>query len=491
MLRGTGTKAGVAALAGMMLVLTGVVGAPAAYAEDDVTWIRGPYVAEVSISMDEATAGFDADDIRDVIAYNPRCYAGPEVPSSWTGDSGGGTARAYVDDYSGPGVNCSIDVHVTYCYWAFLRYCDGDHYVTLWGTTGPLHVDSTPPINTGFHVSETTPNAAGWYRTPGRVDWAGYDAASGIGPCAANRIGPPDTAAGSMIGACADIVGNLSPNTTFTFKYDATPPVLSPTASAPVLIGAAVKGDPGATDATSGIASAQCNGGADLPTATLGSHTVVCTATDRAGNTAAADLTYTVMSESATSVVLSASTFRFGATGTATATATLAVDAGPLAGEVAFLVDGSPAGTAPVVNGAATTTLTLPGGLSAGAHEVEAHYLGSATALPSAGAASFSVVAATSTTALSAPPVHNNKQTPAKLTAKVQVEGGLPAVGTVEFWDGATAIGSTSVSNGSAVLTLGSSMSRGTHRFKAVFTPAAVGDILGSTSNVVSVLVPR
>lgn len=487
MVRGNRTKAGVAALVSALLVVTGMVAAPAAQAEGEVAWQRGPVWVEAPMSLAAAEAELDDnDEIQSTFVSNARCFGHLGSVGHWTG----GGVEVIVDEYDGPGIYCTVDVTIEYCYWFFIQRRCSNHYTSLSGTTGPLRVDSTAPVGIGTHVSDTTANLAGWYRTPGRVDWFGYDTGSGMSGCTGERIQGPDTAAKVVFGACYDNVNNQT-GASFTYKYDATPPVLAPTVSAPVLLGTAVKGDPGASDATSGVAKSACNGGLDLPTATVGPHTVTCTASDKADNTASADLTYTVVSPSSTSVALSGSSFRFGAAVIATATATVAVDGGPLAGDVAFFIDGVPAGAAPVISGVATASLTLPGGLSAGAHELTATYSGSSTALESSGTAAFTVVAATSATTLSGPPVHNNKQTPGKLSAAVKVEGGLAAIGTVQFRDGSAVMGSASLQSGTAVFTLPSSLSRGTHRFTAVFVPAAVGDIVGSTSNAVSVLVPR
>ncbi len=76
-------------------------------------------------------------------------------------------------------------------------------------------------------------------------------------------------------------------------KIDQTPPTLSPTLSATtVVVGqAGVTASPNASDTTSGVASSSCG---TIDTSSPGVHTVTCTATDNAGNSASADLTYVV-----------------------------------------------------------------------------------------------------------------------------------------------------------------------------------------------------
>jgi hypothetical protein len=79
-----------------------------------------------------------------------------------------------------------------------------------------------------------------------------------------------------------------------TFKRDATDPVLDPALSAPLPITVGQTGvtaSPNATDATSGVASSSCG---TIDTSSPGVHTVSCTATDNAGNTGSALLTYVV-----------------------------------------------------------------------------------------------------------------------------------------------------------------------------------------------------
>src|SRR5690606_41978344 len=70
--------------------------------------------------------------------------------------------------------------------------------------------------------------------------------------------------------------------------HDALPistldPTVTPT---PVLLNGAASASPNAADALSGVESASCE---SVETGSVGPHTVRCTATDRAGNTATAE----------------------------------------------------------------------------------------------------------------------------------------------------------------------------------------------------------
>ena len=73
---------------------------------------------------------------------------------------------------------------------------------------------------------------------------------------------------------------------------DTTPPTINPVVSPdPVLLNGSATASPNATDEESGVASASCD---PVDTSSAGQHTITCTATDNAGNTAMANVTYTV-----------------------------------------------------------------------------------------------------------------------------------------------------------------------------------------------------
>lgn len=79
-----------------------------------------------------------------------------------------------------------------------------------------------------------------------------------------------------------------------SFSIDATAPTLSPSlnVASPITVGqTGVVASPNASDTTSGVASSSCDA---VDTSTPGVHTVSCTATDNAGNTRTASLTYVV-----------------------------------------------------------------------------------------------------------------------------------------------------------------------------------------------------
>jgi hypothetical protein len=93
-------------------------------------------------------------------------------------------------------------------------------------------------------------------------------------------------------GNCTNQAG-LQSSGSYQYRFDNTPPILAPSVSpGPVVLGAAATATPHASDLHSGVASSSC----DTPdTSTLGTHTVHCTATDVATNSAGADATYEVV----------------------------------------------------------------------------------------------------------------------------------------------------------------------------------------------------
>jgi hypothetical protein len=74
---------------------------------------------------------------------------------------------------------------------------------------------------------------------------------------------------------------------------DKTVPTLSPSVSPnPVVLNGSATAYPNASDALSGVALAYCD---PVLTGTVGSHSVTCYATDKAGNTASASASYSVI----------------------------------------------------------------------------------------------------------------------------------------------------------------------------------------------------
>ncbi|MCT9820159.1 ExeM/NucH family extracellular endonuclease [Microbacterium sp. W1N] len=150
-------------------------------------------------------------------------------------------------------------------------------------------------------------------------------------------------------------------------------------------------------------------------------------------------------------------------------------------------------GEVPVAAGAATVTATIPAGTPAGAVTLTLTAAPSGTVVQVPLQVEQTVVkAATSTRLIALLPVHLNRLLPTTLIAAVSQDGGRPE-GVVEYREGGpegTLVGTAEVRRGVATLRLGV-LSRGTHRYTAVFVPSDPATVDGSVSNEVSVYALR
>ncbi|MGH9531006.1 MAG: kelch repeat-containing protein [Terriglobales bacterium] len=157
----------------------------------------------------------------------------------------------------------------------------------------PLSVmlDKTAPTNVSGQAARP-PDSNGWYNQAVLVSFTGQDALSGIASCSSVTYSGPDSASGSVSGSCTDNAGNGT-NGSFSLKYDATAPVLNPVVSPnPVTLNGSATASANATDNLSGVATQSCGA---VNTSTEGPHTVSCTASDFAGNSASASASYSVV----------------------------------------------------------------------------------------------------------------------------------------------------------------------------------------------------
>ncbi|MEX2180074.1 MAG: hypothetical protein WD801_15265 [Gemmatimonadaceae bacterium] len=161
---------------------------------------------------------------------------------------------------------------------------------------GDVNIDRVPPSVTG--TPSRAPDRNGWYRMPLGIAWSGNDGLSGVASCApaANYSGPDGANAG-VGGTCRDHADNEGAGA-FGFKYDATSPVITFTGNqGSYNVDQTVRITCSATDAASGIdaGSTTCPE-IDAPAYTfaVGSHSIVATATDAAGNVRTESSTFTV-----------------------------------------------------------------------------------------------------------------------------------------------------------------------------------------------------
>ena len=155
-----------------------------------------------------------------------------------------------------------------------------------------VKIDRSPPtIAPVFH---TQPNANGWYNSNVTVSFDCNDVLSGVaaGECPSSITLAEEGATVTRTASVRDVVG-WSASTSLTVKIDRTAPILSVTMPPSLLfLNATHNFNLDATDALSGIASQSCGA---MNTGTLGTRSVTCTATDRAGNSASRTATYRVI----------------------------------------------------------------------------------------------------------------------------------------------------------------------------------------------------
>lgn len=179
-------------------------------------------------------------------------------------------------------------------------YADGyqDSYGTVTFQVTPL--DTTPPTITA--TASAPPNANGWNNADVTVSFACTDSGSGVNNAASTLAPQTLTASGTATGTCMDNAGN-SASASYSAQIDKAAPTLTITGNAGTYgIDQNVAIDCTATDALSGIAT-QCSGVNGSATSFgVGTHTVTVGATDKAGNSATADVTFTIAAPTAAAI---------------------------------------------------------------------------------------------------------------------------------------------------------------------------------------------
>jgi alpha-tubulin suppressor-like RCC1 family protein len=163
----------------------------------------------------------------------------------------------------------------------------GEHNLAL----VPAVSDLTAPI-IAPNIAGTLGNN-GWYTSDVTMNWSVVDAESTISsqPGCDTTTVASDTH--SVTFTCTATSAGGTNSQSVTIKRDATAPSLAPSVSPnPVVLNGDASAKPNATDNLSGIASANCG---TLTTSSVGAKSVSCSATDTAGNTASANVSYTVI----------------------------------------------------------------------------------------------------------------------------------------------------------------------------------------------------
>jgi len=155
-----------------------------------------------------------------------------------------------------------------------------------------VKVDTTGPAVTAEPTSK--PAQKGWYTQPLTVAFSGADPVSGISNCSAPiAYGGPDTKSAAASGTCTNGAG-LSTSATATFKYDSSPPVVTPSVTGKLGANGWYTGDVSvdwsASDSVSDIDSSSGCTTTSLTSDTAGK-TLTCTATNGAGLTTQSSVT--------------------------------------------------------------------------------------------------------------------------------------------------------------------------------------------------------
>lgn len=135
-------------------------------------------------------------------------------------------------------------------------------------------------------------NGFGWNNSAVTVKWTCTDGGSGPAASPVMDTKSLEGASQTAYGTCTDNVGNSASASLGGINIDLTNPTLNPSVSPnPVVLNGSATASSGAADALSGIDTQSCGA---VDTSSVGSHSVNCTATDKAGNTANASANYTV-----------------------------------------------------------------------------------------------------------------------------------------------------------------------------------------------------
>ena len=281
---------------------------------------------------------------------------------------------------------------------------------------------------------------------------------------------------GSQASACSiaeTLQSSLNPSTlgqtvTFTAQLSSTNGV--PTGSVQFTDGSAILGT--ATVSTAGAATFSTSALA------IGSHTITATYQPTGTFAAASTSLVQVVNGYSTATTLTCSPSSINISGTALLTAAVASSSGAPTGSIAFTDNGTSLATQALLNGSTSFTYT---GSIAGTHTLTATYAPTGTFAPSSASCSEVVNALPTTSVLAVNPVTSAYGSPVTLTTTVSPAAppghGNPT-GTVTFYNGATVIGTGTLANGVATLSV-SSLPGGSNNLTCVYG----GSYTYSTSN--------
>ncbi|TDN91366.1 PD40 domain-containing protein [Microbacterium sp. BK668] len=149
-----------------------------------------------------------------------------------------------------------------------------------------------PQITAAAITADGVYAEGGWSRTAVTVSFACTSGAPVVA-CPDDDVVADTAAAGRTVsGTVTDLLGRTA-SASVLIRVDGTPPTLAPSVEPrKVLLGEPATAEAGATDASSGVATQSCD---VASTATAGPASVICRATDVAGNAAEVQVYYTVV----------------------------------------------------------------------------------------------------------------------------------------------------------------------------------------------------
>ena len=159
----------------------------------------------------------------------------------------------------------------------------------------------------------------------------------------------------------------------------------------------------------------------------------------------------------------------------------------PATGTVTFVdtTNSTTLGTATLSSNSAQLALTS---LTVGSHAILATYQGDTSCSGSSSSLlSVNVTQASTTLTISESPSQAQFAQPVRFTASLQLSGNNPATGTITFYDGATSLGTISVSGNAASLSV-STLTVGTHAISAQYSGDS--NFLSSSGNATETIIP-
>ena len=281
---------------------------------------------------------------------------------------------------------------------------------------------------------------------------------------AVTTAGPTDSGAGSQVRAT--FVSSSPTSTTTTVSSSVNPSTVGQSVTLTATVagsGSSPTGTVTFSDGATTLGSATLSGGqASFPTSALsvGSHTITASYGGDTNNSASSgSMTQTV--NKATSTTALASSVNPSASGQ-NVTFTATVTGVSPTGTVTFKDGATTLGSATLSGGQASFTTSA---LSVGSHTITASYGGDTNNNASSGSLTQTVNKATSTTALASSVNPSTSGQSVTFTATVT---GVSPTGTVTFKDGATTLGSATLSGGQASFTT-SALSVGSHTITASY----------------------